>query len=128
MITMETLHPQYLKTPNGIPSFVVLPIEEYEQLIEDYNDLTIIKERREETKSVEKDFNKISKEKHEYLLNAIESLSLNPFPISQYKKLKGTMNSYRLRVGDYRILYEVEDVIKIITVYRVRHRKEVYKK
>ncbi len=50
MITMETLHPQYLKTPNGIPSFVVLPIEEYEQLIEDYNDLTIIKERREETK------------------------------------------------------------------------------
>jgi mRNA interferase RelE/StbE len=82
----------------------------------------------EVTKSVEKDFNKISKEKHEYLLNAIESLSSNPFPISQYKKLKGTMNSYRLRVGDYRILYEVEDVIKIITVYRVRHRKEVYKK
>lgn len=74
------------------------------------------------TKSVEKDFKNISQQRHEDLLNAIESLSVDPFPISQYKKLKGTMNSYRLRVGDYRILYEVADVIKIVTVYRVRHR------
>jgi mRNA interferase RelE/StbE len=37
------------------------------------------------------------------------------------------MKSYRLRVGDYRILYEVEDIIKIVTVYRVRHRKDAYK-
>jgi hypothetical protein len=56
MITAKTLHPQYLKTPNGMPSFVVLPIEEYEELIEDYNDLTIIKERREEEKISFKDF------------------------------------------------------------------------
>jgi hypothetical protein len=56
MITAKTLHPQYLKTPNGTPSFVVLPIEEYEELIEDYNDLTIIKERREEEKISFKDF------------------------------------------------------------------------
>ncbi|WP_069470921.1 type II toxin-antitoxin system RelE family toxin [Candidatus Marithrix sp. Canyon 246] len=45
----------------------------------------------EVTKSVEKDFKKHAKEKHEYLLNAIESLSSNPFPVSQYKKLKGTL-------------------------------------
>ena len=79
------------------------------------------------TKSVEKDFKKISSVKHSILLNAIENLASNPFPVSKYKKLKGTANSYRLRVGNYRILYEVENYLKIITVYRVRHRKDVYR-
>lgn len=79
------------------------------------------------SKSVEKDFKKISSAKHSILLSEIENLASNPFPVSKYKKLKGTVNSYRLRVGNYRILYEVEKHLKIITVYRVRHRKDVYK-
>ena len=79
------------------------------------------------TKSVEKDFKKISSDKHSVLFDALESLALNPFPVSKYKKLKGTSNSYRLRVGDYRILYEVHNRLKTIIVYRVRHRKDVYR-
>jgi hypothetical protein len=48
MISADTLNPQYLKTKTGRPSFVVLPIKEYENLIEDYNDLTIMNEREHE--------------------------------------------------------------------------------
>ncbi len=61
------------------------------------------------TKSVEKDFKKIHAKCYIPLLDAIEGLTSNPFPISKYKKLKGTSNSYRLCVGNYRILYDVED-------------------
>ena len=42
------------------------------------------------------------------------------------KKLKGT-EAYRIRVADYRIVYTIEDIIQLIEVQRVRHRKDVYK-
>ena len=50
MITEQTLHTQILNDFNGEPSFVVLPVNEYKELIEDYNDLAIIAERRNENK------------------------------------------------------------------------------
>ena len=78
--------------------------------------------------SVEKDLKKIPNKITSKIIIAIESLAEKPYPINKFKKLKGTEASYRLRVGDYRVLYEVEDTVKIITVYRVRHRKDVYKK
>jgi len=49
MIATETLHPQYLKAQDGHSTFVVLPAREFEELIEDYNDLTVIEERRSES-------------------------------------------------------------------------------
>ena len=48
MIAIENLHPQYLKAEDGASSFVVLPVNEFETLLEDYNDLTVIEERRNE--------------------------------------------------------------------------------
>ena len=50
MIAAETLHPQYLKAQDGHSSFVVLPVNEFEELVEDYNDLTVIEERRNDPK------------------------------------------------------------------------------
>ncbi len=41
-------------------------------------------------------------------------------------KLSGG-GGYRLRVGDYRILYEIDDVTKRVIVYRVKHRREAYR-
>ena len=41
MIRVETLHPQYIKSPKGEDSLVILPIKEFNRLIEDYNDLII---------------------------------------------------------------------------------------
>ncbi len=57
----------------------------------------------------------------------IDSLVVNPFPAHSVK-LAGSINAYRIRVGDYRIVYTVENKVLLITVIRVRHRKEAYRK
>ena len=79
------------------------------------------------TKSVEKDLRKIPQKMHKSFFDAIESLTLEPFPKSKYIKLKGTINSYRLRVGNYRIIYEVDNTNRKVTVYRIRNRKDSYR-
>lgn len=56
---------------------------------------------------------------------AIAVLAENPRS-HQSIKLSGT-EGYRLRVGDYRILYEIDDSARTITVYRIKHRREVYR-
>jgi len=43
------------------------------------------------------------------------------------KKLSVGGSRWRIRVGDYRILYEIDDARKIVTVYRIAHRREVYR-
>jgi mRNA interferase RelE/StbE len=42
-------------------------------------------------------------------------------------KLAGSANTYRIRVGDYRIVYEVDMKEQVITVARVRHRRDAYR-
>ena len=54
------------------------------------------------------------------------SLKDNPFPYPQAKKLKGE-NKCRLRIGDYRVIYSIDEDQKTITIYRVRHRRDVYR-
>lgn len=55
----------------------------------------------------------------------IDRLGENPRP-PDAKKLRGTAD-YSLRVGVYRILYDVDDESRIVTVYRVKHRREAYR-
>ncbi|PYI68249.1 hypothetical protein CVV68_07515 [Arthrobacter livingstonensis] len=43
------------------------------------------------------------------------------------KKLAGESNAWRIRVGDYRVLYEVLDEVLVVSVVREAHRREVYK-
>jgi len=43
------------------------------------------------------------------------------------KKLSGGGSRWRIRVGDYRILYEIDDAQKIVKVYRIAHRREAYR-
>ncbi len=56
---------------------------------------------------------------------AILGLAVNPRPPGA-KKLTAR-EGYRVRVGDDRILYEVEDKVRLVRVYRVGHRKQVYR-
>ena len=56
---------------------------------------------------------------------AIYALADNPRPVS-YKKLSGR-NAYRIRVSDYRIIYEIFDNILLIDVINLGHRKDIYK-
>ena len=57
--------------------------------------------------------------------SAIAPLADNPRPHG-YKKLKGE-DAYRIRVGDYRVIYEIDDGKIIVTVVSVGHRKDIYK-
>ena len=59
-------------------------------------------------------------------LALINSLAENPRPHNCIK-LKGTANEYRIRFGNYRIVYSVSDAILTVTVIKIGHRKHVYR-
>jgi mRNA interferase RelE/StbE len=77
--------------------------------------------------SVEKDLQSIPRALVPRLLDRIDRLTVDPNP-SQSTKLQGAERLYRLRVGDYRIVYEVDREAKQITVHYVRHRRDVYRR
>jgi mRNA interferase RelE/StbE len=77
-------------------------------------------------RAAEKDLARLSAEIHDRLIAAIRSLGQNPRP-SGCRKLAGTKNDWRIRVGDYRVIYEIADTIRVVRVNRVRHRREVYR-
>lgn len=60
----------------------------------------------------------------ERVLAAIEALADEPRPVGCVK-LSGTSDGDRIRVGDYRVVYVIEDAVRIVTVTRVAHRREV---
>ena len=63
---------------------------------------------------------------HARVIVAIRGLAVNPRPPA-CRKLTGTKNDWRIRVGDYRVIYEIADEIRIVRINRVRHRREVYR-
>ena len=76
-------------------------------------------------KSVAKDLKKIPKKDVAKILTVIRSLATNPRP-PQVKKLSG-QERYRMRQGNYRILYSIEDAQLVITVVKVGDRRDVYR-
>ncbi|HZV35212.1 MAG TPA: type II toxin-antitoxin system RelE/ParE family toxin [Verrucomicrobiae bacterium] len=75
-------------------------------------------------KSTKKDLRKLPPATVGRILSAVEILANNPYPHGS-EKLAGSEHAYRIRVGDYRIIYEV--VPGLIEIQRVRHRKDVYR-
>ena len=70
-----------------------------------------------------KDLSKIDRQDALKIFSKIENLK--DFPqVANFKKLNNFIPPYRLRVGDYRVLFDIED--NKITIHRVRHRKDVY--
>lgn len=59
------------------------------------------------------------------IIVAVEALADEPRP-QGCRKLVGSDDLYRIRVGDYRVIYSVDDRLLVVGVERVRHRKEVY--
>ncbi len=68
---------------------------------------------------------KLDKNAIPLIKSAIAGLADNPRPFG-YKKLKGE-EAYRIRVGSYRIIYEIDDHKIIVTVVSVGHRKDIYR-
>lgn len=75
--------------------------------------------------SAQKDLEPIKGSLFSKITKLLSSLSSTARPIGALKLTNE--DSYRLRVGDYRILYRVDDKEKKIFIYRIRHRKEVYR-
>ena len=76
-------------------------------------------------RSTRKDLRRIAPADVPRIIAAAESLIADPFP-SGCVKLSGSERSYRIRVGDYRILYDVLAGRLVIEVIKVGHRKDVY--
>ena len=57
---------------------------------------------------------------------AIEKLATDPYP-SGCKKLHGGMNLFRIRVGEYRVIYSIDAGRLIVTIVRIGHRKDIYR-
>ncbi len=76
------------------------------------------------TKTAQKQLDKLTDNIANPILSAIATLSTNPRP-QGYKKLKGR-DAYRIRQGDYRIIYDIYDSVLIIDVITIAHRKDVY--
>jgi mRNA interferase RelE/StbE len=77
-------------------------------------------------RAAEKDLMRLASDVHERVIGAIQALATNPRPVG-CRKLTGSRNDWRIRVGDYRVLYEIADEIRVVQVNRVRHRREVYR-
>ena len=76
-------------------------------------------------KPIQKQLDVIPKKIRERLLVAIRLLADDPRP-SGVKKLKGYDYTYRIRVGDYRVIYKIQDEEMLILVLSSVHRKDAY--
>ena len=75
--------------------------------------------------SAEKDLDNLEKQFFIQIKNKIDSLKSNPRPAGCLKLT--AEEGYRLRSGDHRILYRIDDKNRILYIYRVKHRKESYR-
>jgi mRNA interferase RelE/StbE len=77
-------------------------------------------------KKAEKDLRRLPKNYQNKIIQKILHLKDNPKPI-EARRITSSENYYRIRVGDYRIIYEINYKEKRINIFRVRHRKEAYR-
>jgi mRNA interferase RelE/StbE len=75
---------------------------------------------------VYKDLDKLPAKELDKIYKTISRLENDPRPVG-VKKLRGHHDRYRIRQGDYRVVYTVDDASKVVRIFLVRHRKDVYK-
>jgi mRNA interferase RelE/StbE len=76
------------------------------------------------TKEIDAIASRIDRQRIEH---RVHQLAANPRPPGS-KKMKGADERYRVRQGDYRILYSIEDEIRVVAIIHVAHRKDVYRR
>ena len=76
--------------------------------------------------SVHKDLRLLPKSSAAKVLARIEALQADPLPRGAIK-LMGAERLFRIRVGDYRIVYELDTEARLVTVLYIRHRRDVYR-
>jgi mRNA interferase RelE/StbE len=76
--------------------------------------------------SAERAFRKLARDVQRRLRPRVDALADNPRPPGS-KKLKAPVDLWRIRIGDYRVVYEIRDRILVVLVVRVAHRRDVYR-
>ncbi len=76
--------------------------------------------------SAEKQLKKLPQQVQQKLIAVIVALGFDPHPYGS-KKLSGYDSTYRVRVGDYRVIYELEHMEVTVTILKLGHRKDIYK-
>ncbi len=77
-------------------------------------------------RSAEKELKTVSSSDLKWIVDRIRSLAQQPRP-SGCEKLSGESERYRIRQGDYRIVYGIDDAARLIEVVKIGHRREVYR-
>lgn len=77
-------------------------------------------------RTAEKEFEKLPPKIAGQVRRKMDSLTQNPRP-PDYKKVKTIPGYLRIRSGEYRILYEVDEEEKLVIINRIRHRREAYR-
>ncbi len=77
-------------------------------------------------RTAERDIKSLPTAIFDRILPRIKALADNPRPTGCHK-LAGSKNDWRIRIGDYRVVYEIDDARKQVKIFRVRHRREVYR-
>ena len=77
-------------------------------------------------RTAERDLKSLPATLFDRIIPRIKALAESPRP-SGCHKLAGSKNDWRIRIGDYRVLYEIDDARKRVRIFRVRHRREVYR-
>ena len=79
------------------------------------------------TSSADKELKKLSGQMIARIVPRLENLASNPRPPG-CKKLKGGDREWCIRVGDFRVVYTIDDAKLLVEVTRIRHRSEVYER
>ena len=77
-------------------------------------------------RSAVQDLRKIDRSKVHKIIGRVESLLANPLP-HDCRRLRGTKHHYRVRVGENRVIYEINHKTRRLTVHYIRHRKDAYR-
>jgi mRNA interferase RelE/StbE len=78
-------------------------------------------------KAAENDLKRLPITTFHRIIPQMGALAENPRP-SGCRKLAGSKNDWRIRVGDYRVLYEIDEKTRAVRIMRVRHRREAYRR
>ena len=86
----------------------------------------MVKYQVEITRSAERQLRKLSESNQQRVARALAGLATNPFP-SQSRKITGTQDVWRIRVGSYRILYSVDGDQVLVIILKIGLRRDVYR-
>jgi mRNA interferase RelE/StbE len=77
-------------------------------------------------RAAERDLKNLSAKYFHSIISRLRSLPRTPRPPG-CRKITGSKSDWRIRVGDHRIIYEINDKARTVKVMRIRHRREVYR-